>query len=64
MVDRAVRHKFERGPHKDHPSQIWFNLFQRRFRCDLNLHNLYKLVQQKISQKTPEYIYTKLLIAM
>jgi hypothetical protein len=29
-----------------------------------NLHNWYKLAERKISQKTPEYIYAKLLIAM
>jgi len=38
MAVRAVGHNFERGPHKDHPSQIWFNMvqqFQRRLKCDL-----------------------------
>jgi hypothetical protein len=29
-----------------------------------NLHNRYKSAERKISQKTPEYIYAKLLIAM
>ena len=29
-----------------------------------NLHNWYKSAERKISQKTPEYIYAKLLIAM
>jgi hypothetical protein len=38
-VERAVIHYIERGPPKDHPSQICFNLVQRfqrrRFKCDL-----------------------------
>jgi hypothetical protein len=39
MEGRAVGHNFEKGPPKDHPSQILFNLvlqFQRiRFKYDL-----------------------------
>ena len=39
MEGRAVRHNFERDPHRDHPCQVWFNLVQRfqrrRFKCDL-----------------------------
>jgi hypothetical protein len=39
MEDGAVGHNIERGPPKDHPSQIRFNLVQRiqrrRFKCDL-----------------------------
>ena len=39
MQGGAVGYNIERGPHKDHPSQICFNLvklFQRRrFKCDL-----------------------------
>jgi hypothetical protein len=39
MEDGAVRHIIERGPPKDHPSQICFNLVQRfqrrRFKCDI-----------------------------
>jgi hypothetical protein len=39
MEDGAVGHNIERGPPKDHPSQICFNLVQRfqrrRFKCDL-----------------------------
>jgi hypothetical protein len=35
----AVRHNIEKGPPKDRPSQICFNLVQRfqrrRFKCDL-----------------------------
>ena len=35
---KAVRHNFERDPPKDHPCQVWFNLFQgfqrRRFKCE------------------------------
>ena len=39
MEVRTVGHNFKRGPHKDNPSQIWFNLvqqFQRRFKCDIS----------------------------
>jgi uncharacterized protein YjiS (DUF1127 family) len=39
MEGRAVGHKFERDPPRDHPYQVWFNLVQwlqrRRFKCDL-----------------------------
>ena len=39
MESGAVRNNIERGPPKDHPSQICFNLVQRfqrrRFECDL-----------------------------
>ena len=38
MEGGDVGHNIERGPPKDHPSQICFNLvqrFQRRFKCDL-----------------------------
>jgi hypothetical protein len=39
MESGAVGHNIERGPPKDHPSQICFNLVQqfqrRRFKCDL-----------------------------
>jgi hypothetical protein len=38
MKGRAVGHNFERGPPKDHPCQVWFNLVQRfqrrRFKCE------------------------------
>jgi hypothetical protein len=38
MEGKAVGHNIERGPPKDHPSQIFFNLAQRfqrrRFKCD------------------------------
>ena len=49
---------------------IWFSSFRGE---DLNaifyqnmpkLHNRYISAERKISQKTPEYIYAKLLIAM
>jgi hypothetical protein len=43
----AVWHNFERGPPKDHPSQIWLNLvllFQRRrFKCE----NLWRTVDRQ-----------------
>ena len=39
MEDGAVGHNIERGPPKDHPNQICFNLVQqfqrRRFKCDI-----------------------------
>jgi hypothetical protein len=61
------------GLPKDHPCQVCFNLASGFGGKDLNvifyqnmpnLHNRYKLAKRKISQKTPEYIYAKLLIAM
>ena len=40
MVGGAVGHNFEKGPPKDHPSKIGFNLVQQfqigRFKCDLS----------------------------
>jgi hypothetical protein len=68
MEGGAVGHNIERGPPKDHPSQICFNLVQgfqrRRFKCDLlskykcmsNLYNRYKSAERKISQKNLEYM--------
>ena len=59
MEGRAVGHNFEKGPLKDHPSQILFNLvlqFHRiRFKYDLlskyaYLHNRYISAERKISQ--------------
>jgi hypothetical protein len=71
MEGGAVGHNFEIGLPKDYPCQVWFNMVQRsqrrRFKCDLlskYLHNLYKSAERKISQKSPKYIYFKLLIAM
>ena len=73
MEDGAVRHNFEMGLPKDYPCQVWFNLFSGFRGKDLNvifyqnmpnLHNRYKSAERKISQKSPEYIYVKLLIAM
>ena len=49
---------------------IWFNGFREKdlnvifYQNMPNLHNRYKSAERKISQKTPEYIYAKLLIAM
>ena len=38
MEGRAVEHKFEKDPPRDHPCQVWFNLVQRlqrrRFKCE------------------------------
>ena len=65
MEGGAVGHNIEMGLPKDYPSKILFNLVQwfqrRRFKCDFyqnmpNLHNRYKSVESKISQKNPEYI--------
>ena len=50
MEGWAVGHNFEKGPPKEHPSQVWFNSVQqfkrRTFKCDLLLkHALFaKLV--------------------
>ena len=56
-----------KGPHRDHPRQIWFNeiqlqQFQRRFKLFFyqnmpNLHNWYKSDERKISHKNQEYMY-------
>ena len=49
---------------------IWFSGFRGEdlnvifYQNMPNLHNRYKSAERKISQKTPEYIYAKLLIAM
>jgi hypothetical protein len=62
MEGRAVGHTFERDPPRDHPCQVWFNLFQRfqrkRFKCDLlsKYAKRYKLAERKISQKNREYM--------
>jgi hypothetical protein len=65
MEGGAVGHNIERGPPKDHPSQICFNLVQRFIREDLNvifyqnmsnLYNQYKSVEKKNSEKNPEYM--------
>jgi hypothetical protein len=38
MEGGAVRHNFERDPHRDHLGQVWFNLVQRfqrrRIKCE------------------------------
>ena len=67
MEGGAVGHNIERGPPKDHPSQICFNLVQQFQRRNLNvifyqnmsnLYNRYKSLERKISQKNPEYFYS------
>ena len=71
MEGGAVGHIFERDPPKDHPSQICFNLVQRRgedlnvifYQNMPNLHNRYKSAERKIFPEKPE-IYVKLLLAM
>jgi hypothetical protein len=51
-------------------SLTWFSSFRGKdlnvifYQNMPNLHNRYKSAERKISQKTPEYIYAKLLIAM
>ena len=73
MEGGAVGHNFEMGLPKDYPCQvclIWFSGFRGKdlnvifYQNMPNLHNRYKSAERKISQKTPEYIYAKLLIAM
>jgi hypothetical protein len=48
MEGGAVGHNFERDPHRDHPSQVWFNLVQRfqrrRFKCDLLSKYAFKIM--------------------
>ena len=69
MEGGAVGHTIEKGPPKDHPSQIWFSGFRGE---DLNVifyqnmpnqHNRYKSTERKFSQKKTG-IYVKLLLAM
>ena len=64
MEGGAVTHNIERGPPKDHPSQIcfiWFSGFRGEdlnvifYQNMSNLHNWYKSVERKIEQKNPEY---------
>jgi hypothetical protein len=49
---------------------IWFSGFREEdlnvifYQNMPNLHNRYKSAERKNSQKSPEYIYVKLLIAM
>jgi hypothetical protein len=71
MESGAVGHNFEMGLHKDYPfGLIWFSGFRGKdlnvifYQNMPNLYNRYKLVERKISQKSPEYMYVKLLIAM
>ena len=61
MEGGAVGHNIERGPPKDHPSQICFNLVQRfqrrRFKCDLLSKCLICIIRinrlkEKIHRKT------------
>ena len=73
MEGGAVGHNFERDPPKTIPARfsvIWFSGFRGEdlnvifYQNMPNLHNRYKSAERKISQKSPEYIYVKLLIAM
>jgi hypothetical protein len=65
MKGGAVGHNIEKGPPKDHPSQICFNWFSGFRGEDLNvifyqnmpnLHNLYKSAERKIPQKNSDYM--------
>jgi hypothetical protein len=70
MEGGAVGHNFEMELPKDYPCQVWFSGFRGKdlnviiYQNMPNLHNRYKSAERKISQKTLEYIYAKLLIAM
>jgi hypothetical protein len=71
-------HSFYIGPigsfyNQVNACQVWFNWFSSFRGKDLNVifyqnmpnvHNRYKSAERKISQKSPEYIYIKLFIAM
>ena len=66
MEGGAVGHNFERGPPKDHPSQIcliWFSGFRGEdlnvifYQNMSNLYNQYKSVERKKQQWTIEEIY-------
>ena len=68
MVGGAVAQNFERDPARF--GLIWFSGFRGEdlnvifYQNMPNLHNRYISAERKISQKNPEYIYAKLLIAM
>ena len=73
MEGGAVGHNFEIGLHKTIPDRfglIWFSGcrgkdFNVIFHQNMpNLYNRYESTERKISQKSPEYIYVKLLLAM
>jgi hypothetical protein len=68
---------FKNSVKGDHPRTIpakfvliWFSDFRGEdlnvifYQNMSNMHNRYKSAERKISQKSPEYIYVKLLIAM
>ena len=66
MEGGAVGHNIERGPPKDHPSQIcliWFSCFRGEdlnvifYQNMSNLYNQYKSVERKKQQWTIEEIY-------
>jgi hypothetical protein len=66
MEGGAVGHNIEKGPPKDHPSQICFwgqDLNVIFYQNMPNLHYRYKSAERKISQKKPG-IYVKLLLAI
>ena len=67
MEGGAVGHNIERGPPKNHSSQIWFSGFRGEdlnvifYQNMSNLYNQYKSDERKHSQKNPEYMLNYLL---
>ena len=73
MEGGAVGHNLKGTHLRTIPARFSVILFSSFRREDLNvvfyqnmpnLHNRYKSAERNISQKSPEYIYVKLLIAM
>jgi len=68
MEGGVVGHNIEKGPPKDHPSQIWFSGFRGEdlnvifYQNMSNLYNRYESVERKIHRKPR--IYVNLLIVM
>ena len=61
MEGGVVGHNFEMGLTKDYPGYIWFSGFRENLNVIFyqnmsNLHNLYKSVERKISQKNSDYM--------
>jgi hypothetical protein len=65
MEGGAVGHNIERGPPKDHPSQICFNLVQHFRGEDLkvifyqNMSNLYNVTKNRNFFNCPLLLYYK-----
>ena len=65
MEGDNVGHTIEKGPPKDHPSQIcliWFSVFRGEdlnvifYQNMPNLHNRYKSAERKISENNLKYM--------